>query len=668
MPDKPNDDPGRTERKQLHSWKEIAAYLAKDLSIRTAQRWEVQDGLPIYREGVKVFAYTDELDEWRRGRIVVPTNGVTSKPQEAPESHAPSKAVRLGTWAAVAALLIVAIWAFRSSSPHTPPSPVRWGRLLVKATSEGGHPMILNPGHPAGLLAASPDGLKVYAINGRPRSVSVIHPVKGSVTQLSLSQDPGSVAMSADGKRLYIAWLAGDVGYIDTRTDKIVTHAIHTPGRVHELALTPDGKKLFMSMYHLGVWRAFTSNGEMNQVTDEVCPVHLELDPQGERLYVPYQCGGPTGRRGHDAVEVFDVTSEESLGIVSGPPLVGGHASASPDGRTVLLDGLDACEIPEYDHAGCPMAPTHVFHFLRLPGRQVVKSIAMPPRGVARFLDSSRVLFLGDSISVMNATQYTITESWKYTAALSNVALVPDRGKAYFGVSDREEVLGFEAESSKCSPPPDSLAAFYPGDGTPEDAVGGFALSATGGVRFGPGRVGQAFVLDGQSGHLIASSTGFYNFGGRDSSVAAYVKFLDLEGEMTIMDRTSSESALRARLAKTQDHHFQFEFATLAGGPVYLKSTTVAIEGQWYQLCVTKNDREVVLYINGVVEDRKALGTDRAAASISSEMPPLHLGASREGRGFLNGKLDEILFYDRALSGSEVRDLFELRESGPCRL
>jgi tetratricopeptide (TPR) repeat protein len=55
---------------RLDSWKEIAAFFARDE--RTVRRWEKERGLPAHRlpGGVRggVFAYTDELREWLKGR------------------------------------------------------------------------------------------------------------------------------------------------------------------------------------------------------------------------------------------------------------------------------------------------------------------------------------------------------------------------------------------------------------------------------------------------------------------------------------------------------------------------------------------------------------------------------------------------------------------------
>lgn len=60
--------PGRDDR--LDSWKEIASYLGRD--VRTAHRWEVEEGLPVHRhvhsrQGT-VYAYRSELDAWRASR------------------------------------------------------------------------------------------------------------------------------------------------------------------------------------------------------------------------------------------------------------------------------------------------------------------------------------------------------------------------------------------------------------------------------------------------------------------------------------------------------------------------------------------------------------------------------------------------------------------------
>src|SRR6266403_5045702 len=56
--------------RRLESWKEIAAYLGRDVT--TVRRWEKREGLPVHRlhhsKLGSVYAYTTELDAWRNGR------------------------------------------------------------------------------------------------------------------------------------------------------------------------------------------------------------------------------------------------------------------------------------------------------------------------------------------------------------------------------------------------------------------------------------------------------------------------------------------------------------------------------------------------------------------------------------------------------------------------
>jgi tetratricopeptide (TPR) repeat protein len=56
--------------RRLESWKEVAAYLGRD--VRTVQRWERREQLPVHRlqhtKRGSVFAYPSELDAWRESR------------------------------------------------------------------------------------------------------------------------------------------------------------------------------------------------------------------------------------------------------------------------------------------------------------------------------------------------------------------------------------------------------------------------------------------------------------------------------------------------------------------------------------------------------------------------------------------------------------------------
>jgi len=70
---------------RLHSWKEIALYLHRDVT--TVQRWEKQEGMPVHRHlhhrRGSVYALSSELDAWRQSRKLR-LDGVQEPVLEAP--------------------------------------------------------------------------------------------------------------------------------------------------------------------------------------------------------------------------------------------------------------------------------------------------------------------------------------------------------------------------------------------------------------------------------------------------------------------------------------------------------------------------------------------------------------------------------------------------------
>lgn len=86
---------GPVGQERLDGWKSIAAYLKR--TVRTVQRWEKLEGLPVHRIGhtasASVFAYSGELDAWwdsRKSRLepqVVQAEDPAAVPAQQPPNH-----------------------------------------------------------------------------------------------------------------------------------------------------------------------------------------------------------------------------------------------------------------------------------------------------------------------------------------------------------------------------------------------------------------------------------------------------------------------------------------------------------------------------------------------------------------------------------------------------
>ena len=90
------------DRLRLDSWKDIAAYLRRD--VRTVIRWEQERGLPVHRvpggKQARVFAYPDELDTWLEAGRDQPNHGSAAEP--------PAVRARLSGVAALAGMVAIA--------------------------------------------------------------------------------------------------------------------------------------------------------------------------------------------------------------------------------------------------------------------------------------------------------------------------------------------------------------------------------------------------------------------------------------------------------------------------------------------------------------------------------------------------------------------------------
>ena len=102
---------------RLHSWKEIAAYLKRDVT--TVQRWEKREGMPVHRHQHDrmgtVYASRTELDAWRNRRILAmePENGNAVLPSTpAQEQAEPARSPVRSRWKFVLPLVAIAALAF----------------------------------------------------------------------------------------------------------------------------------------------------------------------------------------------------------------------------------------------------------------------------------------------------------------------------------------------------------------------------------------------------------------------------------------------------------------------------------------------------------------------------------------------------------------------------
>src|SRR4051812_14664025 len=123
--------PGDNSATLLHSWKEIAAYLGRD--VRTVMRWAKDKGLPVHRVpgGVRaaVFAYREEMDAWLLG-VNNDVGPASSAPIALPERQTRRRSRTYG----IAATLVLCLFAVLILSAFWIPTGTRQLSLPLQFT------------------------------------------------------------------------------------------------------------------------------------------------------------------------------------------------------------------------------------------------------------------------------------------------------------------------------------------------------------------------------------------------------------------------------------------------------------------------------------------------------------------------------------------------------
>ena len=143
-------------------------------------------------------------------------------------------------------------------------------------------------------VAAAPDGSKFYITNEAESTLDVADAKTLAVTKhIPLTNHPNNVAVSKDGKRVYVAIVsgAGAVDVIDTTTLTRVK-SIRTEGGIHNTYVTPDGKFVVAGSIpgkKINVIDQKTEEIVWTMPTDEgVRPMAFDTNPDGstKRIFV----------------------------------------------------------------------------------------------------------------------------------------------------------------------------------------------------------------------------------------------------------------------------------------------------------------------------------------------------------------------------------------------
>ena len=322
---------------KLESWKEIAAYLQRDVS--TVRRWEKYEGLPVrrheHRTRSSVYAIPAELDAWRAAR--------QPEPEAAP---APPVVRRLAIAAAVVVTLLGSGWAlWRQGVLHLP-------YPLVEAAEPGSGKAVSRQfwaGKTNDLLSgASTDGRLAVFTDWSTGDLAAIELATGQQRRLTHKgkwSESGDFAqfpvISPDGKLVAYSWWSDKKGSYELRimgtavgseprtlysNSEVLTGFAAGWSRDGQQLLVKAGGRMALLAVDSGALRVVKSFGRRR-------PWTMRLSPDGR--YIAYD--SPQAEEGPER-DIFLLASDGSREV----PLVRHPAHDAgpmwtPDGSRVLF-------------------------------------------------------------------------------------------------------------------------------------------------------------------------------------------------------------------------------------------------------------------------------------------------------------------------------------------
>lgn len=227
--------------------------------------------------------------------------------------------------------------------------------------------------------------------------------------------------------------------------------------------------------------------------------------------------------------------------------------------------------------------------------------------------------------------------------------------------------------ASTCAVAPGDVTGWWTGDGSGADIAGGRTARLHGDATFGPGLVGQAFVLDGDGDFLSVPDDRGLNLGTGDFTVALWVNFNTIEGEQILVEKWVQTTFVEDRqigwtLIKSEDDGIGFG---LDPGAVSSPRLGISV-GTWIHVAARRSGDTIEILMDG-----KVIASSTSADSLTDADSPASLTFGHRGgpddtpgsideRGlFLDGRIDEVkLVVGRALSNEEIRAIVETEAGG----
>lgn len=260
--------------------------------------------------------------------------------------------------------------------------------------------------------------------------------------------------------------------------------------------------------------------------------------------------------------------------------------------------------------------------------------------------------FQGTNLDGATNTSLTIANAQSTNAGSYSVAITNDYG---FAISSNANLAILPPPP--CATPAADLISWWRAESNALDSISGNSGTLFGNVSYGLGKVGQCFVFDGQGAYVSVGNPA--NFRLQDFTIDAWIK----RASPNAISFDSPDGSAHLVTYGAGGYGFKITSAGLLGvakiGSAQVISTASVTDTNFHHVAVTKSGSNMVFYVDGV---------GYPAAPYN---PGFTFGTTFTIGGIANtynffGSVDEPAIYNRALSGTEISNIYAASISGKC--
>jgi hypothetical protein len=209
------------------------------------------------------------------------------------------------------------------------------------------------------------------------------------------------------------------------------------------------------------------------------------------------------------------------------------------------------------------------------------------------------------------------------------------------------------------SPPPNlnkGLVAWYPFNGNAKDESGNQNDGKVKGAILSQNRHGNpnlAYRFDGKDDYISAPHQPYLNFPSGNLTISMWSTIQNRNAPIHFIGKDTGGGTRPKWIFIFRGGHLSFH--VVPPNNAWYASTNFRLpQVGWHHYLVTKNGSRYTIYVDGMSVSQ----SDGVPDLPTNNSAPLTIGQA-EGGGWVNGSIDDVRIYNRALSATEVKSLYD---------